>query len=146
MTGDDAVGITVMLLGILLVGVLGWWVARRGASGTTGPNSLIGFRTRATLASDAAWQIGHLAALPLARTGLVVSISAVAAVIAATLLRGPAIGAVVGLVGLAAVTAVVIASCRRANSAAKQIGELGAQDAALRAAAAARARGEDAEP
>ncbi len=43
--------------------VLVTWLTWRAASGTLARNDLAGVRTRITMSSDAAWQIGHRAAL-----------------------------------------------------------------------------------
>ncbi|WJY01581.1 SdpI family protein [Curtobacterium sp. 458] len=39
------------------------WLTWRGATGTLARNDLAGVRTRLTMSSDAAWRIGHRAAL-----------------------------------------------------------------------------------
>lgn len=39
------------------------WLTWRAASGSLGRNSLAGVRTRITMSSDAAWQVGHRAVL-----------------------------------------------------------------------------------
>lgn len=39
------------------------WLTWRAANGTLARNDLAGVRTRITMSSDAAWQIGHRAAL-----------------------------------------------------------------------------------
>ncbi|QSB23246.1 SdpI family protein [Curtobacterium sp. 24E2] len=39
------------------------WLTWRAANGTLGRNELAGVRTRITMSSDTAWQIGHRAAL-----------------------------------------------------------------------------------
>ncbi|MFC7431396.1 MULTISPECIES: SdpI family protein [unclassified Agrococcus] len=41
------------------VGASMWWMARAAASGRLGRNAVAGIRTRATLASDAAWLAAH---------------------------------------------------------------------------------------
>ena len=43
--------------------VLVTWLTWRAANGSLGRNDLAGVRTRITLSSDAAWRIGHHAAL-----------------------------------------------------------------------------------
>jgi len=43
--------------------VLVTWLTWRAANGTLTRNDLAGVRTRITMSSDAAWQIGHRAAL-----------------------------------------------------------------------------------
>lgn len=43
--------------------VLVTWLTWRAANGSLGRNDLAGVRTRVTMSSDSAWQIGHRAAL-----------------------------------------------------------------------------------
>lgn len=54
-------------IGLLVVALVVWWVTESAAHGKIGKNSAVGIRTSSTMASDGAWEAGHLAALPLAR-------------------------------------------------------------------------------
>lgn len=53
--------------GLLVIAVLCQAIARAGARGSLPRQSQIGLRTRATKASDAAWESGHRAAAPVLR-------------------------------------------------------------------------------
>ncbi|MCT2086315.1 SdpI family protein [Microbacterium enclense] len=63
---------------MLAVAAVSFWTARRAAAGTLPRNDLIGIRTAATRASDAAWVAAHRAgAAGLRRTGVVAAATAV---------------------------------------------------------------------
>lgn len=71
---------------LVSLGLLLGWAARSSRTGTLERNALIGIRTRATMASDAAWDAGHRAAAPVLEvvawasvvTGLVGTVTAIA--------------------------------------------------------------------
>lgn len=62
-----------LLVALLLCGgnVMNLIIIRMAANGTIRRQALAGYRTGATLASDAAWISGHRSALPLNRVGAV---------------------------------------------------------------------------
>jgi len=63
---------------MLALGVASLWVARRAAAGTLPRNDLVGIRTAATRASDAAWIAAHRAgAADLRWIGVVALVTAV---------------------------------------------------------------------
>ncbi|MEU4565113.1 SdpI family protein [Micromonospora sp. NPDC023956] len=75
------VGLITALLGLLAVPLVCVGVTRAGANGQLERNGAVGIRTRDTQLSDAAWQAGHAAVLPVVtRTGWVGVVAAVLAV------------------------------------------------------------------
>jgi len=63
---------------MLALGVASLWMARRAAAGTLPRNNVVGIRTPATRASDAAWVAAHRAgAADLRRIGVVALMTAV---------------------------------------------------------------------
>ena len=103
---------------LLLSGVAVAAVNRRAADGRLRRNALAGIRTRATLASDAAWVAGHVAARPLS--------DASAAVFAATgllaaLASRAALFAGVVLVGTVGATVLLLLAARSAGRAARSV-------------------------
>lgn len=68
---------------LLLCAGLVWWVTRKGADGSVGPNAAVGIRIPSTMASTQAWVAGHRAALPAARRLAIVSALLAAAMMVA---------------------------------------------------------------
>lgn len=98
--------------------VLVTWLTWRAASGSLPRNTLAGIRTRITMSSDAAWRIGHRAAM---RPTVIANSSVVAwcsVSIALPPLRHPVsvlVAAAVLLVGALLSTAVAQRAVRRAS-------------------------------
>jgi uncharacterized protein YjeT (DUF2065 family) len=101
-------------VGLILIaaGALFLWLARLSRAGRLPRNGLVGIRIPSTLASDEAWQAGHLAAAPLTRAigGVwlgagVVLLFVAAESPAASILTGGSTAAVLVLVLLAALVA-----------------------------------------
>jgi hypothetical protein len=53
-----------VVLAVAAASLLQYAMTRLGGTDGTGPNRLVGIRTKATLASDEAWRAGHEAAQP----------------------------------------------------------------------------------
>ncbi|WP_431695963.1 SdpI family protein [Kocuria rhizophila] len=64
---ESSIGALISIVSSLVVIAILYGVTRAGATGGMGRNSAVGIRTRATKRSDAAWQAGHAAALPVVR-------------------------------------------------------------------------------
>ncbi|MDF1705848.1 MAG: SdpI family protein [Aeromicrobium sp.] len=103
---------------LVSVALLLGWCAGASRAGTLERNALIGIRTRATMASDAAWAAGHHAAEPALRAaawacgaaGLVGTVLA----IVGTWLAGVAVGA-----GYGALLVMLVLATARASRAAR---------------------------
>jgi hypothetical protein len=94
--------IVLMLAGILIV-----VVGERAAGGRLGINSLMGIRTGALMASEAAWTAGHKAArIPMDLAGLVLFLAG--AVALALRLGEPATGTIVLTAAVASLVLIVI--------------------------------------
>ena len=62
---SDLLALVPLLSGVVIVAVASLAVTGMAADGGLARNGAAGIRTRHTRASDAAWQAGHVAALPL---------------------------------------------------------------------------------
>ncbi|MFW6187769.1 MAG: hypothetical protein ACOC84_07225, partial [Actinomycetota bacterium] len=62
---SDLLALVPLLFGVVIVAVASLAVTGMAADGGLVRNGAAGIRTRHTRASDAAWQAGHVAALPL---------------------------------------------------------------------------------
>ncbi|OLT39952.1 hypothetical protein BJF85_06185 [Saccharomonospora sp. CUA-673] len=66
MDTEALVGMLVGIVGLVICGVAVHWTARASAKpGALPRNHTIGIRTRATQASDEAWEAGHEASIPM---------------------------------------------------------------------------------
>ncbi|ACV06072.1 hypothetical protein Ksed_10270 [Kytococcus sedentarius DSM 20547] len=119
----DAIVMAVCTVALGAAGPFVHVMCRSAAEGKVMRNSAVGLRTRATMASDHAWEVGHRAALPVTRgAAWAVPLLAVAA-LALALVRGldgfteAAVLATGGLVGVLTVLAGVMAhrAARQAN-------------------------------
>lgn len=114
-------------LGLAVVGCAYLVVASLGASGNLVRNGAVGIRTRATTASDQAWEAAHRVVTPLLRTlGKVWLILAVALVISGLIWRqeDPSVVTVLLFaVGYGAVLLSAIPVVIRANAAASAVSE-----------------------
>lgn len=91
------------------------------AGGSLPRNAMVGIRTRATKASDAAWSAGHRAAAPVLKASVAVAVVfAVVTLAAGTLSDDWAFA--VGMTGMAATVALLLVATARANSAARDAG------------------------
>ena len=102
----------VVLLAMVLAGSV-WLTTLLAARGVLGVNAMVGIRTPATRGSDAAWRVGHRAALPLvAGCALVVLVGGalVLALDGGSSARSDGAGlALIGLVAVVTVVAGVVA-------------------------------------
>lgn len=62
---EDLVARALLAVVMIASGILALWLSRATASGRVRRNQIAGIRTRATLASDAAWLAAHRRAQPL---------------------------------------------------------------------------------
>ncbi|MDZ3745341.1 SdpI family protein [Pseudoglutamicibacter albus] len=58
------------LIDASLISLLAVWMVKAANEGSLERNQLIGIRTKATLASDEAWDVAHKAAIPYADHGV----------------------------------------------------------------------------
>ncbi len=58
------------LIDASLISLLAVWMVKAANEGSLERNQLIGIRTKATLASDGAWDVAHKAAIPYAEHGV----------------------------------------------------------------------------
>ncbi|MCX5205343.1 SdpI family protein [Streptomyces sp. NBC_00237] len=120
----EPVAVWVCGAGLLTLGLLIHFLCRQAGNGDLGRNAAIGIRTRATMSSDAAWNAGHAAAIPLLRatyltayaTGAITGVLALAVPLGG--IRAPAIIAV-PLCALATVVMLLSVASSRANAAAR---------------------------
>lgn len=118
--GAEAAGLASLLFSVVLVCVVVIWVARAGAAGKLGRNESVGIRTRYTRVSDAAWQAGHAAALPLVnRTAGVAAVTVISAIAVQVAWSG-SWGTLVGLGGISIEVGVLMLATRAANRAAQE--------------------------
>ena len=127
----DPVGACVFGVGLLMMGVTIHYVKNQVAGGAISRNSAIGIRTKATMASDRAWEAGHAAAGPMLTatclTAYTAGVLTVAIGLASTLGDvGKAVAIVVPLCGVGAVLTLLSTAAIKANSAARATGESGA--------------------
>ncbi|MEL7975409.1 SdpI family protein [Isoptericola sp. F-RaC21] len=111
----------VVLVVAVAVAVGVWLITRAAARGQLGANGAVGIRTPATQRSEAAWEAGHRAALPLLRwAAIVIALAGIGAL----LVLGPD-GAgrleIAGLVLLVAVLVVVVVAGVVAHRAASRV-------------------------
>ncbi|GAA3492811.1 SdpI family protein [Streptomyces cremeus] len=111
-------------VGLLVLGACVQFVRRHagGGAGGLGRNSMIGIRTRATLASDEGWERGHAAAGPLLTATFRTAYAAgVATVLVTGVAGGDGSAAVLAVPvgGLVAVLGLLGAASVRANRAAR---------------------------
>lgn len=113
-----------LAIGLLSLAAVTHTVRNQTLAGTLGRNHAIGIRTKATMASDAAWWAGHRAAAPwmlaAARTGYTTA-AVTTALIAAQLALGETypLALVVPGGGFTAVLAAALLATRKANRAAR---------------------------
>ncbi|GCE02284.1 SdpI family protein [Embleya hyalina] len=111
--------------GLMALGGAVHFVRNEVARGNIRRNSAVGIRTKATMASDVAWEAGHASAGPLLTATYLTAYAAGAAAFTLALavsLSGGGNSAVlvVPLVGMAAVLGLLTAAAVRANTAARQ--------------------------
>ncbi|MEU8892904.1 SdpI family protein [Streptomyces sp. NPDC048442] len=122
----DPVAGLVFGVGLLTLGLLIQYVKNQVVSGSIQRNSAIGIRTKATMASDAAWAKGHAAAAPtLTATFLTAyAVGAISLVTGVVMMvsdgRNPAV-LVLPLCGLVVVLGLLVAASVRANAAARAV-------------------------
>ncbi len=117
-----------LLLGVtlLLLAVVFQTMNRQVQAGDLSNNGVFGIRTKATRSSDAAWEAGHLAAVPVIRVGYWLAYSwfamvvVLAIVLQATVKQSP-LPFLLAAVGLVLVLGVLVRAAVTANRAAKQV-------------------------
>lgn len=87
-----------------------------------GRNSVIGIRTRHTLASDAAWEAGHEAGVPYLYTMAVISFGHAVALLCVELSDSTTAGNVLSLSGWVLILVCAVLAVTAANRAAKSAG------------------------
>ncbi|XTZ17342.1 SdpI family protein [Micromonospora echinospora] len=116
---DELLGLVPLLFGVVAVPLICVAVTRAGADGRLRRNGAVGIRTRDTRASDAAWQAGHAAALPVVtRTGWV-AVGAVAFSVVTHVAAGGPWSVLVGLAGLTGEILVLVLASVTAGRAAR---------------------------
>lgn len=111
---------------LLVVGVVFQMMNRQVLAGDLSNNGVFGIRTKATRSSDAAWQAGHLAAVPMMRVAYRLAyawfalVLLLAVVLQATVDQSPA-PFVVALVGIGVVMVISLWAAVQADRAAKQV-------------------------
>ncbi|MGP6174919.1 SdpI family protein [Corynebacterium sp. A21] len=116
---SDLAGMVMLLFSVVLVAVVCIAVTRMAADGRMKRHGSAGIRTRHTQRSDAAWQAGHAAALPMVyRIGWLAAVTIVGAVSTHFFLGGNW-GVFVGLGGMLAEIIVLLAASGAANKAAQ---------------------------
>lgn len=122
MTEDALVGLVGMLGGTVLLPAVTLPLTRRAADGRLGLNDLAGIRTRATKSSDAAWRVGHAAALPVLAPAVPVAAVVVVLAVAAQVLAGGMWGFGIAAAGFVAEMVIVLRSAWVADRAARLVG------------------------
>lgn len=111
---------------LLLLGVVFQMMNRQVLEGTLHNNGAFGIRTRATRSSDAAWQAGHLAAVPMVEIsyrlayGWFALVLVLAVVMQATVDES-FIPFILALVGIGVVVGISLWAAVQANRAAKRV-------------------------
>ncbi|WP_240372913.1 SdpI family protein [Brevibacterium zhoupengii] len=88
-----------------------------------GRNSAIGIRTRHTLASDAAWEVGQRAGLPYLFGMAVISIGHAVALLCVQLLNTTTTGHILAVLGWVLILVCAVLAVRAANGAARSAGQ-----------------------
>lgn len=121
----ELLGLLPLLLGVVTVPLVCVGVTRSAAQGRLARNDVVGLRTRHTRASDAAWQAGHAAALPLVTRIVPTAAGTVVLSVVAGFVVDLAAATVVGLVGFSAEVAQLLVAARTANRAARAVTDAG---------------------
>lgn len=116
---SSASSVAMLLFSVVLVAVVCVAITCMAAQGKIDRNSSVGIRTRRTQASDAAWQDGHAAALPLVNNiAWVAAITVLLAIVAQIAFSEPW-GILTALAGMAVEIIVLLFAVKAANKAAK---------------------------
>ncbi|MCX5204975.1 SdpI family protein [Streptomyces sp. NBC_00237] len=123
---DPAAGL-VFGVGLLTLGLLIQYMKKQVASGNIQRNSAIGIRTKATMASDAAWERGHAASAPMLTATFLTAYAAgaISVVLGVVMMVSDSANAaviVVPLCGLVVVLGLLVAASVAANTAARAVG------------------------
>ncbi len=102
---------------LLAAGYITWSVAKKTESGTLRRNGMAGIRTKATLASDEAWEAAHTAAAPAMRAAAAFCVLTGLGVLATSSKGGLAV--LVVIVGLALLGGAMTKAMMAANKAAR---------------------------
>jgi len=124
----DPTGVVFGAVGLVMAGLVAYWVTRAAGSGDIEVNAAIGIRTRLTTSSQQAWEAAHRAALPFTMAACVLAftvavLSTVAAVLAETAggsRAGPGVVVVGGYVGF---LVVMMLATRAGNAAVRSLSQ-----------------------
>jgi hypothetical protein len=117
---EALIGLVGLGFGLVVVGLLVPWTAYAGARGRLGRNGMVGTRTAATMASDAAWRAGHHAMIPFAQATAVLGGAGVVLMGLFALLWGGEAGIIAGMGAMLAQVGLVLGSIRPVNRAARR--------------------------
>ncbi|WP_156759237.1 SdpI family protein [Microbacterium karelineae] len=102
--------------GLLIVGLVIFFVGRAASNGGIGRNSVIGIRTRWSRASDAAWKATHLAFKPYSVACALVAVAHAGALVVTAIVSGPAlVSNLLTLSGYVVVLAILLVGLRAAK-------------------------------
>jgi len=118
---DGDIGVLALLAGIVVIAVTAYVPTRMAAAGRLGPNSLGGFRTRATKKSPEAWQAAHQAALIYVRYIPWTAVLFVALAIVAWIFLGSLAAFTAALTGMAFLVLFVLGAAAFAHIRARDI-------------------------
>ncbi|MFI6823259.1 SdpI family protein [Micromonospora sp. NPDC050187] len=119
------VGLVPLLFGVVAVPLVCVAVTRAGATGRLERNGAVGIRTRDTQVSDAAWQAGHAAALPMVTRTVWVAVVAVVLAVATHVAAGVPWAVLVGMAGLTVESVLLVLAAGAAGRAARATAQPG---------------------
>lgn len=115
-----------LLIGVVVLTMVCGSIASASARGALPRNGAIGIRTKATKSSDAAWDVGHRAAVPLMRWttwfGVLMTVVTIVAVIVLRPGEGPGWEVAAPILGFVGVFVGLMAAGVVADRAAKAVG------------------------
>jgi uncharacterized membrane protein len=122
----DPVAGLVFGVGLFTLGLLVQYLKNQVTSGGIQRNSAVGIRTKATMASDAAWEKGHAASAPMLTATFLTAYAAgaISVVLGVVMMvtdgRNPAV-LIIPVCGLVAVLGLLVAASVTANAAARAV-------------------------
>ena len=84
------------LIDALLISLLTMWMVKAISNGSLERNQMVGIRTKATLASDGAWDVAHKAAIPYMNAVAIIGFAGATLALLSLLMR-PADGSLTGI-------------------------------------------------